>query len=53
VARLHHLGERCGELMRAAGASAPGGAEAPTEPGTPWSRLRSGFFALWPLEKYL
>ena len=43
-----------GDLVWRTDASAPGGAQADKEPATPWSRrLRSGFFALWPMEKYL
>jgi putative cardiolipin synthase len=43
-----------GDLLWRTDGSAPGGAQADREPATSWGRrLRSGFFALWPMEKYL
>ncbi|MBP6381618.1 MAG: phospholipase D family protein [Pseudomonadales bacterium] len=43
-----------GNLVWRSDASAPGGARADKEPATSWGRrVRSGFFALWPMEKYL
>jgi hypothetical protein len=43
-----------GNMVWRTDASAPGGAEAHAEPATSWGqRVRSGFFALWPMEKYL